>query len=344
MTEDNVVSNEEHSNSTSSNVSAQNQPLPPPINVPLNEPLRVRVNTALYDYLNARSMLMIGGITCLGQILTAIKEKISRSRLFDEKNPVIVMCDQELENIVGMKALHVNQMREALLKSTVLAIQPPRNPSHPSQHQQEAEQASSTDENSRDNPANAEDNSDDSVDSVQDADVADNHAENAQNADNIAENAGNIAPNADNNTENNQETKYYVVSPLLRILLKLPMDPTPMTFQGVTSPLSKYILARQDRLFDKRNHMVAILKDDPLGKILGVKAVHRDQLGYFVKKQLTAIDNLAQFDARTADQAFPAQNQLIRDAVFRRNGECRLRQRLPSRGHELPFKKRCIAS
>ena len=57
-----------------------------------------------------------------------------QGRNFDAKNPEIILCDQRLENIFGMKALHVSQVQNALAKSLIsinkidieTTIQPPK--------------------------------------------------------------------------------------------------------------------------------------------------------------------------------------------------------------------------
>ena len=38
---------------------------------------------------------------------------------FDKNNPAIILCDQRLENIFGMKDLHVSQVQNALAKSLI---------------------------------------------------------------------------------------------------------------------------------------------------------------------------------------------------------------------------------
>ena len=54
-------------------------------------------------------------------VLQKVKEAILEGKHFDERNPCIILCDrsQQLENIFGMKALHVCQVQTALAKSMV---------------------------------------------------------------------------------------------------------------------------------------------------------------------------------------------------------------------------------
>ena len=67
---------------------------------------------------------------CLVIILRFVKQLILDGRHYDERNPSIILCyrSQQLENIFGMKALHVSQVQSALAKSLV-ALNTPENSS-----------------------------------------------------------------------------------------------------------------------------------------------------------------------------------------------------------------------
>ena len=49
-------------------------------------------------------------------------------------------------------------------------------------------------------------------------------------------------------------------------------------FLQLTNYLSRYILDNKTRLFDVRNHMVVICREDPLGEAFGLDAFHRSQV------------------------------------------------------------------
>jgi len=76
---------------------------------------RVVRGSCLFHYLTSHNAL-VGGLTTLGAILPLLKTTIVTHKLFDPKNPSIILCSQQLENMFGMKALHVKQLRGALLK------------------------------------------------------------------------------------------------------------------------------------------------------------------------------------------------------------------------------------
>lgn len=52
----------------------------------------------------------------LEEILEAMRDVISRERLFDERNPAIIMCSTALELALDQKALHVRQVKGLVLQ------------------------------------------------------------------------------------------------------------------------------------------------------------------------------------------------------------------------------------
>ena len=56
--------------------------------------------------------------------------------------------------------------------------------------------------------------------------------------------------------------------------------------EEITLLLSKYIIARKDKLFDSRNIKIALVQSDPLGAAFGVKAFHRCQIIKLLQSQL----------------------------------------------------------
>ena len=47
----------------------------------------------------------------LGEILTIIKRVISEEKMFDDRNPSVILCSKELEHALNRKALHVTEVR-----------------------------------------------------------------------------------------------------------------------------------------------------------------------------------------------------------------------------------------
>ena len=61
----------------------------------------------------------------LAEILENLKKVITEERLFDESNPSIVMCSEQLERVFNQKALHVRQVKSAVLSQLVQREIPP---------------------------------------------------------------------------------------------------------------------------------------------------------------------------------------------------------------------------
>ena len=85
--------------------------------------------------------------------------------------------------------------------------------------------------------------------------------------------------------------KYFVKQDFLRVLsprescLKV-SDQVLFSFEEVASLFSRYILNNRENIFDKRNLKVAIIKNDPLGVVLGIDYFHRCQASSIIRSQL----------------------------------------------------------
>ena len=51
----------------------------------------------------------------IGEVIAVIKRVISDERLYDGRNPVMILCSPELEKVVDCKGFHINQLRERLM-------------------------------------------------------------------------------------------------------------------------------------------------------------------------------------------------------------------------------------
>ena len=47
----------------------------------------------------------------------ALKKVIATEKLFDPQNPTIILCDQDLEDAIDVKALHVSEIKYVQLES-----------------------------------------------------------------------------------------------------------------------------------------------------------------------------------------------------------------------------------
>jgi len=83
--------------------------------------------------------------------------------------------------------------------------------------------------------------------------------------------------------------RWYVMTERLNQLLLPNAMGKVVSFKEVADLLSKYIIGKKDHLFDARNILVALVENDPLGAVFGVKAFHRKQTAYFINQQLLPV-------------------------------------------------------
>jgi len=253
-----------HSTSSYANFST------PPLDVALNTPLVVKTNTGLYRWLQSSNSMMAGGMISLGQILTLMKMIIAKAKLFDPRNPSIIECNRELESVFNMSYLHVKQVKEAILKSTILLSEYRRHRNH-LDPQKNLPAIYSTNMPVIIPPAPAA-TPEQQTDLETDSGIGSDEDTDCQPP--KSEIKDEVLP------------LYWVSEGLCNVL---GLSGKPMTYQDISAKLSHYILARKEALFDNRNIMVAIVKNDPLGDVFKVRAFHRDQVSDFLNKNVQQV-------------------------------------------------------
>jgi hypothetical protein len=246
-------------------------------NIPLNTPLNLEVNNAprdnpleltradlnrinqqilrSYYYFKDSSPLRefltkkkgtVSHRNTLQAILAALRDILRDERQYDPRNPAIILCSNEMETVVNMKALHVCQIREIIYDQLI------RIPSH---LQEEARLAAV---NSACNvlacrPALRPN----SVFMLRDSRVA-------------------------QELSNSIFARFTIQDPLLRGLLLSQGLITPIelyfSFRVLVSIFMRYLAIHQDMLVDPRNPWVYIITDSELGPILGMDAFHLMQM------------------------------------------------------------------
>lgn len=87
----------------------------------------------------------------------------------------------------------------------------------------------------------------------------------------------------------NPKALFYLSTALEVALKKLPNFPENchfFTYDEICSMVSQYILMQKEKIFDERNILVAVVKEDPLGTAFGVDAFHRCQVTSLLRKQI----------------------------------------------------------
>ncbi len=77
-------------------------------------PRRFKPGAKLHPYLADRCRELVSHNFVeytLYTILLALRQVISKTGMFDRNNPTVITCDKELESAIGMKALHVTEVR-----------------------------------------------------------------------------------------------------------------------------------------------------------------------------------------------------------------------------------------
>merc|ERR1719331_2519709 len=70
----------------------------------------------------------------LAEILTILKDVISSEKMFDERNPSVIICSKPLEAALNQRALHVTEVRDLVINQLErLADQSLRDSQQPSQ-------------------------------------------------------------------------------------------------------------------------------------------------------------------------------------------------------------------
>ena len=57
----------------------------------------------------------------IGEVLAILKTVIIKEKMYDEGNPYIVLCSQELEEALDRKALHVSQLTDRIMSQIAWA-------------------------------------------------------------------------------------------------------------------------------------------------------------------------------------------------------------------------------
>ena len=232
----------------------------------------------------------------LREILQFLKIMILKNDMYDDKNPSIILCNPKLEEALNMKALHVTELRNAILNqmettTEILQGQPSRT-TEPTPSTSQVQPKTQTEENHPRTSPNQ------------------NQTKNEQPIINISkqpydqiriETIQIIDPN----------TRFKLKTEFQKILKTVPganQEQETYSYKEITDLFSKYILERKNTIFDIRNVMVALIKNDPLGKIFNLQAFHRKQVESLIKEQMIPINKNP--EATTSRQQMETNHQL----------------------------------
>lgn len=187
-------------------------------------------------------------------------------KLFDETNPSIVMCNQELEDVFDMKALHETQIQNVIQKHIKM--------------KKKVKQRSVVIKNENHHQNNIKKNVVRKCNKIYCKEEGLNccqHSLSEYSKEEIEE------------KRKEMEQHYLIDIDLLHVLNPGNLDTRHFTFYDTFALLSKYLISKRNQIFDRRNILVAIIKDDPLRSVFNVNAFSRSQVTQILKKKMTLV-------------------------------------------------------
>jgi E3 ubiquitin-protein ligase Mdm2 len=224
----------------------------------------------------------------LAEILTILKVIIRDAEMFDLRNPAIILCDNDLERVLNMRALHVTEIRnivycqlmrlpekyqQALQQQQQQKILP--NPSLPPTHLNQSlpvSQPPKTLPTILLSPPATECELKTSGKTTRDAFPA-----------LFPDNKINPSIYSDINARFELKQDFRT---LLSSLPNFKSNQKLFAYAEITKFLSLYILSKKELFFDARNIKVALIKDDPLSKVFQVDSFHRCQVTNLLRRQI----------------------------------------------------------
>ena len=231
----------------------------------LNALFRFKPQSKLKSYLTNKTGIGKTYYT-LGEVLTILKNIIRGEGQFDKDNPSIILCSSELEEALNIKALHVTEIRDLILSHLIKV------PDH--MLRQVANDHSNT---TITNPPRIVVDDDGPPENRERPHPQINRMRIFRTQNPLA--AVDIA----------RQDRFHVKKEFLDVLKTLPgvnLQQQSFTFEEITNLFSKYMLSKQDELFDDRNIKVALIENDPLATALGMKSFHRCQANIILRAQL----------------------------------------------------------
>lgn len=215
-------------------------------------PRRFAANSKLHRYLACKCPGLISirkKEYNLFEVLLAMKRVISSEQQYDVENPAVVICDDCLEDALDVKAMHVSEVKEFVLKQLLLIDQLSQ-------------------------PV-------DIIRPLQNGDALPTWASATANAV-IAQ--ANACSNF--NVEGKYTVKPEFLK-VLKSVDGVDPNQTVFHYREITHLLSQYIRANQKSFFDVRNIRICLVENDQLGTAFGVKAFARCQVVGLLRAQLT---------------------------------------------------------
>jgi hypothetical protein len=202
-------------------------------------------------------------------LLNMLKSIINNTRQFDQKNQVIILCNDDLTFALDVTALHVTQLKDYVYKQLELVSGFVPNImldifSIPFIVRfSDAENSDYDNTYYEPNPPGITDNSlADTKKPVSDVILF---------------------------TEPDLYYMFFQLKMVLSTTPSFPQNKSFFTFQEITQLTTDYIYAKRHSLIDFRNPFVCLVSKDPLGTVFQVKAFHSTQLSYLLLRNVICL-------------------------------------------------------
>ena len=189
----------------------------------------------------------------VGEILTFLKQIIAGERMFDPKNPSIVLCSIPLEKALDQKALHLSEIWNVVMRQ-IIVVPGETIPLR----------SFKSDQLPR------------SLGQMKPWELRQLIAP-------LELFPYTTAAHIPNDAQFNLKPLFLLV---IRSVAGTPLNQINFSYKEIAQQLSKYIIAKRYEFFDRRNIRVALVKDDVLGRAFGVSAFHRSQVQTLIWSQL----------------------------------------------------------
>ena len=235
----------------------------------LNLNYTFKVNAPLKNYIRLKTNSMRENYT-LAELLTILKNVIADEELYDHRNHAIILCNSELEAALDLPGMHVTELRECVYRQIVELPEEYQNPVPIQQHNQSVRE--SLPQETANEPTTS------TIDSEVEI----------------------IEPRICSKVYSNKNARFRLKPDfydLLSVVSSFDKTQTLFAYDEVTELLSKYILSKKDSIFDLRHVKLALVKNDPLGKVFAVDAFHRLQVTSMLRKQLIYVLDVSSEDS-----------------------------------------------
>ena len=235
----------------------------------LNLNYTFKVNAPLKNYIRLKTNSMRENYT-LAELFTILKNVIAEEEIYDHRNHAIILCNSELEAAFDLPGMHVTELRECVYRQIVELPEEYQNPVPIQQHNQSVRE--SLPQETANEPTTS------TIDSEVEI----------------------IEPRICSKVYSNKNARFRLKPDFYDLLSVVPsFDKTQTLFayDEVTELLSKYILSKKDSIFDLRHVKLALVKNDPLGKVFAVDAFHRLQVTSMLRKQLIYVLDVSSEDS-----------------------------------------------